>query len=117
MIPHPKPKNFSVTLCSSDYNAHLPLKTLVFFPINASTPIPSSTKKSKKNNNNNNNKKQAKQIGKNKSKQNNKNEQTNEQSSKQKTSHQLWRQNLSLWTVALHMCDRRLTLSLTTINS
>ena len=88
------------------------------------SPISQKTKKSY---NNNNNKKtsKTKQIDKNKSKQNNKNEQinkTNKQRKKQtkkpkKTSHQLWCQNLWLWTVALHMCYRRLTLSLTTVDS
>ena len=33
------------------------------------------------------------------------------------SSYQLWCQNLWLWTVALHMCYRRLTLSLTTVNT
>ena len=34
-----------------------------------------------------------------------------------KKSHQLWRQNLWLWAVALHICYRCLTLSLTTVDS
>ena len=55
----------------------------------------------------------------NKRKQNNKNEQNNKtnQTNKQKTSHQLWCQKLWLRTVALHICHRHLTLSLTTVDS
>ena len=43
--------------------------------------------------------------------------QINKQTNKQKTSHQLWCQNLWLRTVALDICHRHLTLSLTTVDS
>ena len=56
----------------------------------------------------------TKQTNKNKT---NKNKQTNETATTKKTkakpSHQLWHQNLGLWTAVLHMYYRCLALSLT----
>ena len=88
--------------CSDQQRFYCPPKTLVFIPINRSTPIPhekpslttctliplhSPPPPPKKN------------------------------KGKKLASYQLWCQNLWLWTKALHTSYRHLTLSLTTANS
>ena len=77
-------------------------------------PIPKIVEKKKVNNNKN--KIKAKKVTRMNKQKNPK--QTDTQTKKQtKTSHQRWCQNLQLWTVAVHMCYMRLTLSLTTVGN
>ena len=119
-----KKKPLPNTLASRDYNAQLhpkPQNSFHFMlpppsphpPWNTQSFVPNPSLMKKKTNKNKQNKQQLEEKQTNKQTNNNNNNNKNNK----KTNLQLWRQNLWLWTVALHMCYRRLTLSLTTVDS